>query len=66
MNTFSRTLTGGIMIVAGLILIIISPFVMFVTLIYGIPLLLIGLFILFNKKEDEIEKIRTKSKGGKK
>jgi membrane-bound ClpP family serine protease len=66
MNILSRTLSGGILVVVGLILIIISPFVMFVTLIYGIPLLLIGLFILFNKKEDEIEKIKSKSKGGKK
>jgi len=35
-------------------------------LIYGIPILIIGIFILFNKKEDNIEKIKTKSKGGKK
>ena len=33
---------------------------------YGIPIFVIGIFILFNKKEDEIEKIKNKEKGGKK
>ena len=35
-------------------------------LIYGIPIFIIGIFILFNKKEDDIEKIKIKAKGGKK
>jgi ABC-type bacteriocin/lantibiotic exporter with double-glycine peptidase domain len=63
-NTLSRTLVGSIMIIFGLVLMIISPFLAFVPLIYGLPLFVIGLIIFFNKKEDNIEKI--KSKGGKK
>lgn len=35
-------------------------------LIYGVPIFIIGIFILFNKKEDNIEEIKTKTKGGKK
>ena len=65
MNILSRTITGTLAIILGLILITIGfsePWV----LIYGIPILIIGIFILFNKKEDNIEKIKTKSKGGKK
>jgi hypothetical protein len=65
--TLSGTITGWIFVSAGLILIVISPLTKFITLIHGIPLLLIGIFILLNKKEDEIEKIKTsKLKGGKK
>lgn len=33
----------------------------FVLLIYGIPMLIIGFFILFNSKEDDIEKIKNKN-----
>jgi membrane-bound ClpP family serine protease len=35
-----------------------QPFTFF-TLLYGIPLLILGIFILANKKEEEIEKIKT-------
>lgn len=35
-----------------------------VVLIYALPILIIGFIIFFNKKEDDIEKIKTK--GGKK
>lgn len=66
MNTLSRTITGTLAVILGLFLIIISiakePWV----LIYGIPILILGIFILFNKKEDDIEIIKTKAKGGKK
>ena len=48
----------------GLFLIVISVSKEFEILIYGIPIFIVGIFILFNKKEDEIEKIKTK--GGKK
>ncbi|NQU79325.1 hypothetical protein HQ545_06180 [Candidatus Woesearchaeota archaeon] len=64
MNTLSRTITGIIAIALGSLLTIIGLFGVIVALIYGIPILIIGLFILFNKKEDEIEKIRTKPKVG--
>ncbi len=64
MNLVSRTLSGGIMALIGVVLVAVSPFVGFVSLIYGIPLFIIGLFILFNTKEDKIEQI--KFRGGKK
>lgn len=63
-NTTSRTITGGIMIIAGIILIAVSPFLKYISLIYGIPLFILGLIIFFNKKEGNIEQI--KSRGGKK
>ncbi len=65
MNILSRTITGSVAIVLGLFLIIISFFNPFV-LVYGIPILIIGIFIIFNKKEDYIEKIKSKTKRGKK
>ena len=66
MNILSRTITGFIVIILGLFLIILGLF-FYVSLIYGIPIFIIGLFILFNKKEDKIEQIKkNKSKGGKK
>ena len=69
MNILSRTIAGGIMVVGGLILNII-PFLgdekgLFWIWTYGIPILIIGIFILFNKKEDEVEEIK-KVKGGRK
>lgn len=64
MNIISRTITGTVMIVLGLLLIGISFFVQFVTLVYGIPLLILGIIIFLNEKEDKIEQI--KFQGGKK
>ena len=64
MNTLSRTITGTLVILLGLFLIVISVSKDLWGLIYGIPIFIIGIFIYFNKKEDEIEKIKTK--GGKK
>ena len=62
MNIISRTITGIITILLGLFLIILSilkdPWI----LIYGIPILVIGIFIFFNKKEDDIEKIKGRKK----
>lgn len=56
----SSLITGIILVIIGLVLIITSFFIKqwFVPLIYGIPLLIIGIFILFNEKEDKIEKIK--------
>ena len=56
----SQLITGIILIIIGWVLVITSFFTkpFFVPLIYGIPILIIGLFILFNKKEDRIEKIK--------
>ncbi|MFH1585445.1 MAG: hypothetical protein ABIB79_01620 [archaeon] len=55
MNHTSRTITGTIMIIIGLGLFVPVFFGVWFTLIYGIPILIIGSFILFNKKEDDIE-----------
>lgn len=66
--TKSAKITGIIMIIVGFILILV-PFLFsfgeawFVSWIYGIPLFLIGLFVLLNKNEDKIEEINY---GGKK
>ena len=58
MNTISRTITGVIVILFGLYLIVTVIFKEVWVLIYGIPIFVIGFFILFNKKEDNIEKIK--------
>lgn len=50
------------MIIAGLILIGISFFTSFSVLIYGLPILIIGVIILLNKNEDKIEQIKYKEK----
>ena len=70
MNTTSRLITGSIAVFAGVVLIILPFFLseksVFFTWIYGIPILIIGIFILFNKKEDKIEEIKYSSKLNKK
>ena len=58
MNTISRTITGVLAILLGLFLIVLAIFKELWILIYGIPILIIGIFIFFNKKEDDIEKIK--------
>lgn len=65
MNTTSRIITGSIAFVFGIVLIIVSFSVPWL-LIHGIPLTIVGIYIFFNKKEDEIEQIKTDSGGGKK
>ena len=64
MNFMSRTITGLILIVAGLVLIGFGIF-FYVPLIWGIPLFIIGVFIFLNKAEDKIEQIKS-VKGGSK
>jgi len=58
MNFVSRTITGIIMIVGGLVLTIFSFIKSFFFLFYSIPILIIGVFIFLNKKEDDIEQIK--------
>jgi thiamine transporter ThiT len=63
-----QLIPGIILVVLGTALILIAVFFglregSFVALIYGIPSLILGIFILLNKNEDRIEKIL---KGGKK
>jgi hypothetical protein len=55
MNHVSRVVTGTILIVLGVVLAGVSPFVHFGTLFYSVPVLIVGVFILLNKKEDIIE-----------
>jgi len=58
-----QLISGIVLILIGISLICVPFFVSqpftFFTLLYGIPLLIIGIFILVNKKEEEIEKIKT-------
>ena len=49
----------------GLILIVVSPLLMFIPLFYGIPIFIIGLVILLNKGEDKIEQIKNIKKSRK-
>ena len=58
MNTISRTITGILATLLGLFLIVLAVFKDLWMLIYGIPILIIGIFVFFNKKEDDIEKIK--------
>jgi hypothetical protein len=51
-------LIGFIGISVSLIFIIISVFYLFFFLLYAIPILILSLYILFNKKEDKIEQIK--------
>ena len=52
--------SGVVVFLLGVIFIITSIFVSMFLLIYGIPLLIIGIIILLNKKEDKIEEIKFK------
>ncbi len=62
-----QLIIGVVFVVAGIILIPLGFFGNFEdswwVLIYGIPMLIIGVWILLNKKEDSIEQI--KKQGGK-
>jgi len=49
-----------VVLLLGVLLVITSIFVSMFLLIYGIPLLVIGIIILLNKKEDKIEEIKFK------
>jgi len=62
MNTISRTITGVVSILLGVFLIIIALKVTFWFLIYGLPIFIVGFFIFFNKKEDQIEEIKKSKK----
>ncbi|HNZ51950.1 MAG: hypothetical protein BWY36_00114 [Candidatus Diapherotrites archaeon ADurb.Bin253] len=50
-----RVIIGGIIFGIGLIWTIVCFFTLLFMLIYSIPILIIGLVIILNKKEDEIE-----------
>lgn len=59
-------LISGILVTGlGVVLIVLAIFLSWVFAIYGIPLFIIGLIVLLNKREDRIEQVK-KRKGGKK
>jgi membrane-bound ClpP family serine protease len=62
MKHLGRLITGIVISIIGFILVLIPFFnlKLFFIWIYGIPIFIIGLIILFNKKEDKIEQIRKK------
>jgi len=62
MNTLSRTMTGIVAIALGLFLVFYSLFSSYWVLVYGVPILIIGVVILFNSGEDKIERVRVKVK----
>jgi len=51
----SRLVWGWILIVLGIVWTGVCFFTTFFMLIYSVPLIVIGIFVLFNKKEDKIE-----------
>jgi len=46
------------MIILGGVLTVVAFFASLWVLIYGLPILILGIFVLFNKKEDNIEGIK--------
>jgi len=60
----SQLIIGILFVLGGLALTITAFFTGWWLLIYGLPILIIGIVILLNKKEDVVEPI--KKRGGKK
>ena len=60
----SQLIIGILFVIGGVALTILSFFAGFFILIYGLPLLVVGVVILLNQKEDIVEPI--KKNGGKK
>lgn len=58
MNTTSRTITGILGALLGIFIIGFAIREALILLVYGVPIFLISLFVFFNKKEDDIEKIK--------
>ena len=59
MNTQSRTITGIISIILGLI-ILKGGYPNYILSTYGLLFIVIGIVIFLNKKEDDIENIKSK------
>ncbi len=55
-------MTGIVAIALGLFLVFYSLFSSYWVLVYGVPILIIGVVILFNSGEDKIERVRVKVK----
>ncbi|MFC1640735.1 hypothetical protein ACFL2D_01650 [Patescibacteria group bacterium] len=60
MNTVSRSITGTLVAVLGIAFIVMAVIWDIWLLAYGIPFLAVGGYIFFNKKEDDIEGIKSK------
>lgn len=60
----SRTITGGILLIFGICMTVLGLFI-FVTLPYGLIGIGLGTYILLNKNEDKIERIKTRKKEAK-
>jgi hypothetical protein len=58
MNMVSRIATGTIGMILGVVLVAVGIIETPWVLVYAVPVILLALFILFNKKEDEIEEIK--------
>lgn len=61
MNTVSRIITGSVLIVFAMVLFYIALSDIgnnWPALMWALPNIVVGIFILFNKKEDSIEKIK--------
>ena len=58
MNTLSRTITGTIVTILGILVILGYTKELWEALIFGIPITIIGIYIILNKKEDFIERIK--------
>jgi len=58
----SQLIIGIVFTLGGLALTIVSFFVGLFLLIYGLPILVIGIVVLLNKKEDVIEPIKKRRK----
>lgn len=56
-----RIIFGMIFLILGLVVFLIASFygltVFYISSVYALPLIIIGIFIIFNKREDEIEQI---------
>ena len=58
MNTLSRTITGTLVTILGILIITGYTKEPLEALIFGIPITIIGIYIILNKKEDFIERIK--------
>ena len=69
-HPLSSLIMGIILVLGGIVLILVSIFASFddswVTLIYGVPIFVIGMVLLVWKKEDDVEQRKdlAKVKGG--
>ena len=66
MNKVSRTISGTVAILIGVVIFIGAIFEQpggwYFVILYGLFFIIIGFFIFFNKKEDEIEQIKSNKK----